>query len=179
MHGPRVGEQVDRIHPHRPGGQFHLLALAGELVGPMAADQDGRVGRGNLGNIADELSQHALDGGAIGHRGDLHGLNLAGAIVRAALAAQADDRPVALGLVHHQRDQAAGPAQADDQDTLGEGVQRAGVPDLDASARQAAHRVDQVVAAGPGRFANINKSVHTGSIPDARKKARGNLAAGS
>ena len=55
---PQDLEPVDRNRPRR---QFELLAAAGQVVRPLAADLDRRVGRRPLQDVAEELRQRRFD----------------------------------------------------------------------------------------------------------------------
>ena len=61
MHGLRVeGQELYLVDAQRLGCQLHLLALACQLVGTVAADIACRILRWHLLDFANELSEHLL-----------------------------------------------------------------------------------------------------------------------
>ncbi len=133
------------------------LAGAGEIVGPLAVDFQGREGRRPLFDLAQEGRQRRVDGGiARPHVAGRRDLAL-GVLGRARLA-EAQGEAVLLPRVHDEGHGLGRLAQRDRQDAAGQRIERAAMAGL-LCAEQPAHAADRRRRAQPDRLVEHDPAV--------------------
>lgn len=124
--------------------QHHRLALARQVIGPLAIHLHGGEGGRDLHDLADEGRQGRLD-----RRHGRTDIELAGhrafAVEGGGRAAPGDGETVGLVGVHHEGDGLGGLAQSDGQDAGGKGIEGAGVARLLGVEQSARTRLTAVV----------------------------------
>ena len=119
-------DQIEAVDVDRARLELHHLAVAGEVIGALAVDLDGREARRHLRDGAGEARQQRAD--RLGRRPQLARRRDAPfGVVGVALLAPAHREAVALAAVHDERDGLGRLAERDRQEARGERIERAGM----------------------------------------------------
>ena len=133
-------DDIEAVDAHGAGRQLDRLAGAGQVVGAHPLHQDGRIGRRDLVNFADEGRQGLLDRSARGPHVRAGG-HLALAVEGCSGLAPGQGEAISLVGVDHEADGLGRLAQGDGQDAGGQGIEGAGVTGF-LGVEQAAHAAD-------------------------------------
>lgn len=157
---PLVPEQVDAVDAHRPGGQLHVRAAAGQVVRPLPGHLQRRVRRRGLRDGADESRQGGPDrllwnGRGSGHRGDT-----AVGVVGVGAVAEQDAGAVRLAHRLHVLGQPRRRPDAHHQHPGCQRVEGAGVPELRLLRKPQLGAVHHVPRGHPGGLVNHQQTVH-------------------
>src|SRR5262245_3134909 len=119
-------DEAQAVNLDRAGLQLDHLAVAGEIIGALAIDLDGREARWNLRDGAGELRKDRADVVGRGPR-SAGGINAPLGVVGVALLAPAHGELIDLASIHHKRNGLGRLPERDREQTRSERVERAGM----------------------------------------------------